>query len=74
MPAVSDSVSVSWYGAMQRKRSLCQENAVLLMVQWLGVTAAMRIVCGSTLTLLTFVFFFAFFQAPLRCHVWGWCC
>jgi len=36
MPAVEDSVS--WHDAIQRKRSLCQENAVLLVVQQLGIT------------------------------------
>jgi len=37
------------------------------------VTAAMPIVFGSTLTLPTFVllFFLCFFQAPLRCYVYG---
>ena len=61
--------SVLWHDAIQRKRSLCLENTVLLVVQWwLGVMAAMPMVGGSTLALLTFlVFFFVFFQAPLRC-------
>ena len=52
-----DEDSVSWHDAI-RKRSLCQENAVLLEVQRLCVTAAMPMVFGSTLTLPTrFVFF-----------------
>jgi len=63
--------SVSWHDAILRKRSLCQENAVLLVVQLLCVTAAMPMVFSSTLTLPTFLlfFFFAFFQAPLRCYI-----
>jgi len=56
MPPVKDLVS--WHDAIPRKRSLCQENAVLLMVQRLCVTAAMPMVFGSTLTLPTFVSFF----------------
>ena len=63
-PAVEDSVSRN--DAIQRKRSLCQENAVLLMVQWLGVTVAMPTVCSSTLALPTsVVFFFAFSRLRL---------
>jgi len=31
--------SVSWHEAIPSKRSLCQENAVLLVVQWLCDTA-----------------------------------
>jgi len=54
-PAVEDSVS--WNNTIQRKRSLCQENAVLLVVQWLGVTVAMPTVCSSTLALPTSVLF-----------------
>jgi len=57
VPAVHDSVS--WHDAIQRKRSLSQENAVLLVVQWLGVTAVMQMVASSTLALPTFVLFFS---------------
>ena len=42
MPPVEDSVS--WHDAIPRKRSLCQENAVLLVV--LFVTVAMPMVFG----------------------------
>ena len=64
MPPVKDSVS--WHDAIPTKRSLCQENTVLLMVQRLCDTAAMPMVFGSTLTLrdLSF-FFFAFFKLCL---------
>ena len=74
MPAVEDSVS--WHDVIPRKRSLCQKNAILLMVHWLGVIAAMPTVFGSTLTLPTFIFFFAFFQVPIRCYSTfsGLCC
>jgi len=48
---------VSWHDVIQRKRSFCQENAVLLM-KWLGVTSVMPMVCGSTLALPTFILFF----------------
>jgi len=58
MPAIVDPVS--WHDAVQTKRSLCQENAVLLVVQRLGVTAAMLMVFSSTLTLPTFILFFSF--------------
>ena len=50
--------SVSWHGIIPRKRSLCQEYAVLLVVQRLCVTAAMPMVFGSNLTLPTFPLFF----------------
>ena len=56
MLAVEDLVS--WHDAIPRKRSLCQENAVLLMVQWLRVMASMPMVFSSTLTLSTFVLLF----------------
>jgi len=41
--------SVSWHDAIQTKRSLCQEHTVLLVVEWLGLTAAMPMVSGLTL-------------------------
>ena len=51
------------HDAIQRKRSLCQEHSVVLVVLWLGVTAAMPLpmVGGSTLALPTFIFFFVAF-------------
>ena len=59
---------VSWHDAIPRKRSFCQENAVLVVVYWLCVTAAMPVVFGLTLQFATSVFFF-FFQALLRWYV-----
>jgi len=56
-----DEHLVSWHDAIQRKRSLCQEHAVLLVVQWLGVTAAMPMAGGSTLALPTFFSLFLCF-------------
>jgi len=50
--------SVSWHDAIPTKTSLCQENAVLLVVSWLCVTAAVPLVFGSTLTLPTFSLLF----------------
>jgi len=59
----------------QKGHFLCQEQAVLLVVQlqcqWLGDTAAMPMVAGSTFALPTFFCFFSFFQAPLRCYLYG---
>ena len=64
MPPVEDSVS--WHDSIPRKRSLGQKNAVLFLVQRLGVTPATPMVFGSTITLPAFVLFFflCFFQAP----------
>ena len=64
MPIVKDSVS--WHDVIPTKRSLCQKNTVL---QHLGVTAAMPMVFGSTLTLLTFISFLCFFQALRRFYI-----
>jgi len=42
------------------------------MVKWLGDTAAMPMVAGTTLTLPTFFcLFFAFLQAPLSYYLYG---
>ena len=67
VPTVEDSVS--WHDVIQRKRLLCQENAVLLVVQRLGVTAAIPMIFSSTLALTTYDFFLCFFQALLTCYV-----
>ena len=67
MAPVNDSIS--WHDAIPRKRSLCQGNVARgVTVKCYGCYAHI-IVFGSTLTLPTFFFFFAFFQAPLRCYV-----
>jgi len=58
------SRTVSWHDAITRKRSLCQENVVLLMVWRLCVTVAMVMVLGLTLTLPTF-FSLLFFRLHL---------
>ena len=66
--------SISWHNAMQTKRSLCQQNVVLLVVQRLGVTAVMPMVFGSTLTLPTFVLFFFLCllgEGEFRITVWS---
>ena len=67
MPPVKDSVS--WHDAIPRKRPLCQKNAVLLVVQWLCVTAAMPMVFGSTHFVLFFYFFFSDSALVLRLGV-----
>jgi len=48
---------LAWRNWIPTKRSLCLENAVLLLVQWLCVMAAMPMVFSLTLTLPTFLFF-----------------
>ena len=62
MPAVEDLVS--WHDAIQRNRSLCQENAFLLVVHWLGVVAtnyALGLRFDSRLADFRFLFFLCFF-------------
>jgi len=65
--------SILWHDVIQRKKSLCQEHAVLLVVQLSGVAAAICQWLAVQLLpcRLSFVFFFAFFQALLRCHLHG---
>jgi len=64
VPAVEDSVS--WHDTTQRKRSLCQENAVLLAVYRFGVKAPILMVFGLILALPTLSFSLLFFRLHLR--------
>ena len=55
MPPVEDSVL--WHDAIPRKKSLCQANALLLVVKRFGVSVVLPMVFRSTLTLSTFILF-----------------